>query len=65
MQQILLHSKTFHSQQAVNNQARVISLDIKSIKILIKLSIKMKVQNTILNVVPQFVGALASMWSGY
>lgn len=65
MQQFLLHYKIFHSQQVVNIETRVISLDIKSIKILIKLPIKMKVQNKILNVVPQFVGALASMWSGH
>jgi hypothetical protein len=50
MQQFLSHYKTFHSQQAVNIQ--VISLDIQSIKILIKLSTKLKVRNTILNVVP-------------
>ena len=64
MQQFLLHYKIFHSQ-VVNIQVRVISLDIKSNKILIKLSIKMKVQNTILKVVPQFVGAPASMSSGH
>jgi len=65
MQQILLHYKMFHLQHVVNIQVSVISLDIKSNKILIKLSIKMKVQNTILNVVPQSVGAPASIWSGH
>jgi hypothetical protein len=46
----------FHSQKVVNIEVRVISLDIKRNKILIKLPTKTKVQNTILNVVPQFVG---------
>jgi hypothetical protein len=60
MQRFLLHFKMFHSRQVVNVQVRVISIDTKSNKILIKLSRKMKVQNTILNVVPKLVGAPAS-----
>lgn len=65
MQQFLLQYKMFHSQHVVNIQVGVISLDIKSNKILIKLSIKMKVQITILNVVPQSVGAPASIQRGH
>jgi len=60
MQQCLLYYKMFHSQ-VVNIQDKSDIHRQKKQQILIKLSTKMKVQNTILNVLPQFVGSPASM----